>query len=251
MRSSIGIILAMPAEAGALFGRRTARHLKTHKVLVMLLADGLQIVVTCAGVGPENARAAATRLTAKGVSGFISIGLAAGLDSGLNSGHIVVASGIQVHDAHCPQGLCPVDAAGAGSAYTILRENGIAASCGTLLSTSRPILTSHQKKTLFRQTGALAVDMESAAVARVAHQAGVPFIGLRAVCDPAGVTVPRDLSDCLGNDGSISIGTVLYRLACRPALIHNALQMGPAFATARKSLRRAWRILVDNRCFNH
>jgi hypothetical protein len=57
------------------------------------------------------------------------------------------------------------------------------------LIASASVLTGHEKRAL-AASGAIAVDMESYAVAQAAAQAGVPWLALRAIVDPAGTSLP-------------------------------------------------------------
>jgi adenosylhomocysteine nucleosidase len=247
MYPSIGIIVAMPSEAGALFGRNVARRLKQKSFEAIPQANNIQTIVTCAGVGLENAKATAFRLATHGVSALASIGLAGGLDPDLKSGHITVASEVQLIGTANPNNRWQVHLGGATMANTILEEAGMAVKRGLILTAQEAVLTSQAKHSLFVQTRALAVDMESAAVARVAHQSGIPFFGLRAICDTAGKNVPHELFNCLESNGNIRIAALLGSLSHRPSLIPEMLRMGRAYSRARKSLKRGWQTLVEQK----
>jgi hypothetical protein len=118
--------------------------------------------------------------------------------------------------------------------------------CGTTLTSSRAILTRDHKESLFRQTRALAVDMESAAVARTAQVANVPFFGLRVICDPAQVTVPPELSICLDDSGNVRLQPVVRNLTRRPSMLFDLLRLGRYYATARSVLKTAWRVQIKS-----
>jgi hypothetical protein len=63
------------------------------------------------------------------------------------------------------------------------------------------------KRALFDRTKALAVDMETAAVARAANQSGLPFFAFRIICDPANVSVPEALFRCVDEKGKPRLPT--------------------------------------------
>ncbi len=56
---------------------------------------------------------------------------------------------------------------------------------GRICSSDKIVSTPTEKAELFRQTGALAVDMESDRVRKWAGENGIPFIGIRAISDTA------------------------------------------------------------------
>lgn len=246
MQEKMGVVIALEAEADALLGRTTWRFQNAQKECVLQLQDGLQLIVILAGIGMANAEKAASDLISRGVKAMVNVGLAGGLDPELKAGHIIVAGEILQIDQEDLQGSWIAYAAGAELAHAVLRSNGIVTRSGTILTAQQAILTCEQKESLYNQTRALAVDMESAAVASVAGRADIPFFGLRAICDPADKTVPRDLFSCLNQNGRIQISSVLRNLARRPALFSDMLHMGHTFSIARKALRHAWQLLIKN-----
>jgi hypothetical protein len=82
---------------------------------------------------------------------------------------------------------------------------------GTLLGSDRAVAAVAEKQGLFEAWGAIAVDMESHAVALAARDAGLPFLALRAVADPAGRP-----QGSIAPDGRPRAALVTARLALRP-----------------------------------
>lgn len=64
---------------------------------------------------------------------------------------------------------------------------------GAIVSRPVPLETPAEKTQLARETGALAVDMETDAIAAVCAKAGVPLLGVRAISDGAGDALPVPL----------------------------------------------------------
>ena len=114
------------------------------------------------------------------------------------------------------------------------------------LEDDQAVLTIAHKKSLFKKTRALAVDMESAAIARVAQEENVPFFTLRVICDPADEEVPQKLYDCLDKNGNVRPAAVLFSLVRRPSLVLDMQRMGRHFAAARQALKRGWHIQIRN-----
>src|SRR6185503_5355198 len=74
------------------------------------------------------------------------------------------------------------------------RTRGFGAQTGPLAESTALLETVEEKRALASTSGAAVADMESAILARVALDARVPFIVVRAVSDPAGIAVPRSLA---------------------------------------------------------
>ncbi|MEI8234969.1 MAG: hypothetical protein WCH57_09820 [Verrucomicrobiota bacterium] len=101
---------------------------------------------------------------------LIAAGFAGGLDPSLPAGALVLS------------GEAPLE-----RAREIL---GARAHVGGLATTSAPMETPEAKAELFRASGAVAVDMETAAIAAFCRENGVPWLALRGISDPAERPLP-------------------------------------------------------------
>ncbi len=86
---------------------------------------------------------------------------------------------------------------------------------GKIVSIDHVAQTAREKRKL-RETGAVAVEMEAAAVARAAAERGIPFYCARAVTDLAGETMANDFNGALREDGHLDTMNVLRGALCRP-----------------------------------
>ncbi|CAL1239335.1 phosphorylase [Candidatus Methylocalor cossyra] len=215
----------MPQEARSL-GARGAR------TGLARLPDGHWLAVS--GAGPELAQSAARRLLAEGVTALVSWGCAAALAPTLRPGQVVI-----------PERVLGAD----GSPWAVhgpwrdrLRD-ALAARLpvvsGGLLESVAIIAEPSHKQALYAQSGCLVLDMESAAVARVAAAAGVPFLALRAVADSAAMALPPAVVRALDRRGTVRPGAFLGQLLRHPGQLLPVLQLGLAFSAANTSLRRA------------
>jgi len=109
-----------------------------------------------------------------------------------------------------------------------------------------PLAQAAAKTALFASTGAAAVDMESAVVARAAQRHGLPFAILRVIADPAHRPLPAAALVAMGADGEVDLAAVLGALLRSPrqlpALIRLARDSRGAFA----ALGRARAVLGDD-----
>ena len=160
--------------------------------------------VACLGPGCERAAAAAAELLAGGARALLSFGVAGGCDPALPAGTIVLATGVRDLAGAEGAGTDGAETGGAGPARGEMiwtnrewRRRLRALLLGTALveeaaiaTAAAPLAGAAAKETLFWSDGVAAVDMESAAVARAAIAAGVPFMALRAIVDVADMTLP-------------------------------------------------------------
>lgn len=86
--------------------------------------------------------------------------------------------------------------AGAARDRILAVISGVAARthCGPVLSVERIVCRASEKEQLARSSGAVGLDMESAALAREARRAGVPFVIVRTVSDLVDEDLPLDFN---------------------------------------------------------
>ena len=246
MKPVLGMVVAMTFEISYLLGRGSWRQIKKHSVLHNRLKDGTDLIIVHAGVGEENAVAAARWLLSEGVTALTSMGFAGGLHPGLRAGDLIIAESIFQIDGGKILGPWDADATSVTHSHSALTAKGISVHCGPLITTLKAVLTSDHKKYLLNQTRALAVDMESAFVAKAAQEKNIPFFIMRAICDSPNETVPRELYGCLNKNGNVCIPSVLLHLARRPYLVIDLGRMSRHFSAAGTALRRGWRVLLKS-----
>jgi adenosylhomocysteine nucleosidase len=169
-----------------------------------------------------------------GIAGVVSFGLCGALDPALRVGDLVI--GESVADA----GGCYVaDADWAARIAALLPD----ARLGRFARAERPVASAAEKAALRQSTGAIAVDLESFPVGKLARWFGVPFAVIRAVSDAADRTLPPAAQVGLGVDGRPAIGPVFASLKSNPwqigALIRTALEAEDGF----HALERARQLL--------
>ena len=217
----VGIIAAMPVEARALGASVPANQISE-------LPDHT-LAYVC-GIGPDNARRAVTELLAEHATSIVSWGTAGGLVANLVPGAALLASSV----------VC-VDAAYETDDSWVTRLRGrleptLNISTQAIYSGGAPVAGTAQKKNLADETGAVAVDMESGAIAEMAVAAGVPFVCVRAVADPLRFSLPDALGGAIDSDGFISVSSVLHGLMRRPADTIPMLRLAMHFHQATRTL---------------
>src|SRR5437762_5031926 len=149
------------------------------------LADGASCLVVQTGIGP--ARAAAAAAAAPPAGAFLACGCAGALVGWLVAGDLVTAESVIALEAD-GRARERLPAAGAGLAAWAAGR-GFRVHAGGLVA-SPVVLGTAEAKAALRATGALAVEMESGALAAAARARGIPFAALRAVLDEAGEALP-------------------------------------------------------------
>ncbi len=136
-------------------------------------------------------------------SHVILAGLAGALDPALVVGDVVIDSA-----GHCPP---------AARGMRI----------GAIHTSDHLICSASEKQDLFRQTRALAVNMESAIVRDAATKAGIAFVGIRAISDSAGDEIDPAILDFVNEFGRPKMMKLSAAMLRRPALALKLRRLAP------------------------
>ncbi len=194
------------------------------------LARKLTANVLCCGGRPEVASRQALELVNNGVTTLMSFGIAGALSPTLRPGSRVIATEVVTDFDSYPA---------IASSAKLLKGHS-----GPIYGGWEIVATPEDKAALYAKTGALAVDMESAAVAKVAMDRGVPFVALRVVADPAGSGLPPAALLPLTATGRPRLLAVFWSVLTNPGQIPALIRTANQTRAAMKSLRRAVRRLA-------
>lgn len=166
---------------------------------------GVEIIAVATGIGAGNARAAAHRAFSvlPRPDLVLVTGVVGALRSVLATGDLILAD--RLLDARGPSGAPPTVIAVSEPTLArlgrALASSGLRFMVGGVLTVGRPLKDGAQKRRAGAETGALAVDMESAAVASEAAARGLEFACVRAVLD----AVDEELigAELAGSDGIV------------------------------------------------
>jgi len=151
------------------------------------------------GIGPEAADSVAGAVLSRQRAALaISAGFAGALLPGASVGDVIVATSVVSgrFDAGWSQAAPSIACEDAvlRAVQTAASDMGVDVWSGPVLSSTTVICRAVEKQDLNRLTGAVAVDMESAAIGQVAQSQGVPFAVVRTVSDVAGEELPLDFN---------------------------------------------------------
>jgi len=231
---TLGLVAAIPREVVSL-------GVKTSPPMRPLSLPGLgELAVS--GMGAERARRAAQLLADRGARQLVSWGLAGGLQPGLASGRML-----------CPTGV--LDSRGERYPVTAeLQTLCLARVCpgaetGDLISWDEVLFDPTQKQALYRDSGALAIDMETAAIAQVARERNLDFVVLRSVFDPAEQVLPESILNNTDAWGAVKLSGLTVALLRRPAdllLLPGLVQLARRSGQSLKAMASALPTLAQN-----
>ena len=224
----LGIVAALALELrplGPVLPRPTA---------VTTLAGGALVIAS--GMGRAAAAAGARRLVKEGAGALMSWGLAGGLDPALAAGTIVLPSEVVSSDG-------AVFATASAWRDQLLRA--VAASqavCGGRLLTCRELLGSPaDKASAWRRMSAVAVDMESLAIAEIAAENRLPFLAVRAVVDTAADSLPPGLMAAAREGDRKRLAPLLGALVRAPGELPDFIRLFRRYRAASRALARVAR----------
>jgi hopanoid-associated phosphorylase len=197
------------------------------------IASGPGVVVICR----NNERAVASSIDhalKRGCRSIISFGVAGGLAPHLRPGNWVVASSII--DA---QQTLPTDHVWSQKILAMIPG----AEHKPIAGVDRAVTDPQAKRRMHEETAAVAVDMESHLVARLASTHGLSFAAVRVVIDPAHRVVPGAALAGMRPDGGTSVMAIMRELIAGPAQISGLLRLAYDAYAARRALLRARRLL--------
>ncbi|CCQ73411.1 hypothetical protein [Magnetospira sp. QH-2] len=190
------------------------------------------VTVRQAGIGAERAAVTARDLLDEGCTALVSAGICGGLDKSLPPGALVLAEAVR----H-PNGEKTLTDLRWRLALTDLLWEEIPLASGIQWGSDRVVRRVEHKAEL-AALGHVAVDMESHGVARVAKAAGVPFLVLRAVSDPADTKLPRAALGGVSPEGHRRPWGVVWGLLKRPNDLGGVLRLAMDSKKALGTLSR-------------
>ena len=183
------------------------------------ISEGRRFLLVANGAGPKLAAKAAevairavtnADLSSSRLEAVITTGYCGALDPALKVGDIVVAA--QVLDLAAGEHLPCAELPGHPSR-------------GIVLSQDRIANTIDEKRRLFAQTSACAVEMEAAGVAARSKRAGLPFHCIKVISDVATESFGLDLNRMRTAEGRVARGKIIVQALVHPNLVPGLLRL--------------------------
>jgi adenosylhomocysteine nucleosidase len=193
--STLGIVTGLAAEA-----RLVTQH---------------HVVQTAAR--PEQTSVQIEKLLSLGVTRLMSFGLAGGLSPSLPAGALILASHVAYQNGaqECDQKWLKQ-----------LTRLWPQAQIGGIWGHDKIVASPQEKAIIHQSSQCLVCDMESHSVAEAAAHAGIPFIALRVVCDPAAFALPSAALLPLCSDGTPHMAAIVWDLLRHPAQLLSLMTLG-------------------------
>jgi adenosylhomocysteine nucleosidase len=239
MKPSICILGAVKEEIAGIKGRmKIEEKLRLGKTdLWTGTWEDHPIALVRTGIGKQRAKEALTEvLTNFPITMVISIGYAGGTHADLKTGDLLVADRVlAVPNDGGPVDEIPVTESLAEKAAGLQAPEKYSVFKGTLLTVETVINRPEDKKTLGESYGAMALDMETSELARIAAKKEVPFLSVRAISD----TVEQglvDVSSFVEEDGEISKLKAGWYVLTHPGSLKDFINLKDIAQLATKNL---------------
>jgi adenosylhomocysteine nucleosidase len=238
----IGIITAMPEETLAVvraIGGASKVQIGKLAVQQGQLA-GHEIVLVEAGMGFINAARMAERLVHNvDPEMIISLGFCGGIATELRVGDIVVATGLTIVSEKKLDRV-PVEFPAICKNFVVRQAAEGQRVFGGLFASTAVIMQKSQVATLLPFDAPFpVVEMESAAIAIVAVENGIPFCGIRSVSDPLDEELGFSLDEFCDQQMRIRIPRVLLTIVRKPRIIPQLIRLTRNSRVAGASLSQA------------
>jgi adenosylhomocysteine nucleosidase len=195
------------------------------------IAAGPGVLVVCRG--RETADLLQLAISA-GCRSIISFGVAGGLAPHLVPGDCVVASAIIDYPT-----LRPTEPLWSRKLADMIPG----ALHGPIVGVNSVVSDPADKRRLHALTGAVAVDMESHLVGRLAASHGLAFAALRVIIDPAHRAVPPAALLAMAPGGSTDVSAMAWEILARPSQVSLLMRLVADAIAARTALIRLRRTL--------
>jgi adenosylhomocysteine nucleosidase len=217
------ILCAFGAEFGPLRSRLAdVRRLKTDSLRGCEgRIGGNAATLLTVGVGVRNARANSARAmdSLSDIGLVVITGVAGALIDGLPIGRPVLADKLMMRsgDGFVPERTIDAPRDRFDTMAGALDASSIQYAAGPMMTSRRAIALAADKRRAHDATGAIAIDMESAAIAFEAAARNLPFVCVRTILDTAG----EDLAGAnfADENGNIRVKAAAKALITNPAMI--------------------------------
>ena len=221
----IAIIAAMPGELMPMV--RGWHHEARNRVdLWTRKHDGWEWVAACAGAGQNAAARALAEVEKDGpVARIVSVGWVGALAEDCRPGSVHLVS--HVIDARTGE-----------------RYRAEAAEADCILVTNATVANETEKRRLAAAYSASLVDMEAAAMARLAELRGIPFVCIKGVSDELTARLP-DLNRFLAADGRFRLARLILFAVLRPWYWPALIRMGENSKKAAQGIAQSLHNFLD------
>ncbi|QDU80929.1 5'-methylthioadenosine/S-adenosylhomocysteine nucleosidase [Polystyrenella longa] len=248
----VGIVVALEREISLFLFRHPEHERQSGKQAVFLQTEVGEKVVGIAITGPGQERAeAGTRALCEAMHPrwIISAGYGGALLPQQKVGDAVFIEDIVTsNDLHVQLGGNYAFADSTDSDKFSQQINGerLRAMRGRLFSGDDMVTTKEERSLLAEKHNADVVDMETAAVVKVAREWHLPVLALRAITDDLETELPPEIASMLEKEGASRWGTIATSLWKKPRLSKNLWELKQNSLAASETIAIGVEYLISN-----
>jgi adenosylhomocysteine nucleosidase len=238
---TIGLIAAMPQESQALLrciGGWEKIVLGPFRAARFQLADRACLLLTC-GMGLRRAMDGTRALLAAASPRLlVSFGIAGAVNLDLRIGDVVVAGNACLLELGQPGPLLPLASlsqAAREAAARVLQPDGVRLLAGTAVTTRGSQVVAPSLQEMPHPI----LEMETAGIAQVAAEAGIPLVAIRSISDGPQAPIPFDLEAMLDENDDLRPGRLLMTVLRNPRILFRSGQMMKNSRVAAEHAARA------------
>ena len=242
----IAVLCALPQEINPLISRVNITKKFSFEKSIFYHADlnGKSVIFAQTGIGRNNAVKATNYLlqTLK-ITSLIASGIAGGIRKGIHVGDLIIGENV----SYCKQSDFEGESLHLESSYSCTRELvqlavqlstrlELRAHSGDVLTVDKVISHAGTKKEIGSRTSCMSVDMESAAIAEVAHAKNMDFVVIRSVSDDVDDDLEIDYDNLITDTGKVKISHLAMNILKNPQQLVNLKRLNKQTKTATRTL---------------
>lgn len=235
--AAIALIAALPEEIKPFLARCgiVRKELIAHFPLYRLRIGDLDLILLQSGMGPINAEAA-TRALLEATSPdlIINFGLGGAVAPGPQVADLVVATRLLVSD-----GVTFSEQNGPDLSFAdefMARTGNSYCHRGTFITTGETMPKAALRDALPENTETPVLEMETAAIARVACEHGIPLLAIRAISDDSDEELGFTVAEFCNAELRIRPAKVLFTILKRPGIIPQLIRLARNSRQAAEAL---------------
>ena len=224
---TIGLIAAIPQESDALL-----RCIKGWKRIALgsfrgycFKLSGQTFLLVTSGMGVRRASETARNLVEMNAPRIlISFGIAGAVQADLQIGDVITPEAVCQMVQGVPGPLLPLTSwpeAAQEAAAQALSSRGACLMAGTAVTTGGAQVMEYLLEKMMHPI----LDMETAGIAQVAAEKGIPLLSLRAISDGPCVPLPFDLCEIMDEDSNPQVGRILKEIVRHPRIVFQSGQL--------------------------
>ena len=217
----LGLIAAMTQESAALLRQiNSSERFKLGELSGRRFElSGQTCLLVNSGMGVRRASETAHNLVeTAGVTTLISFGIAGAVEAELAIGDTILPEAVCWLEEGKPGPRLPLGTWSDGARQAMaqaLTTRGAHLYTGTAVTTGGAQMVAYQPGELLHPI----LEMETAGIAQVAEQKGVPLLSIRAISDGPCAPIPYDMEEMMDEDANLRTGRLLLALLRQPKML--------------------------------